>query len=30
MAMTHHADVADRIGRSYSPWGGREERDLVI
>jgi hypothetical protein len=30
MAMTHLAVVADRIGRSYSPSGGREERDLVI
>jgi hypothetical protein len=28
--MTHHAFVADRIDRSYSPCGGREERDLVI
>ena len=26
--MTHLADVADRIDRSYSPRGGREERDL--
>ena len=28
MVMTHLASVADRIGRSYSPCGGREERDL--
>ena len=28
--MTHLASVADRIDRSYSPWGGREERDLEI
>jgi hypothetical protein len=27
-AMTHHASVADRIDRSYSPRGGREEREL--
>ena len=27
-AMTHHAGVADRIDRSYSPRGGREEREL--
>jgi hypothetical protein len=26
--MTHLAGVADRIDRSYSPCGGREERDL--
>ena len=26
--MTHLADVADRIDRSYSPRGGREEREL--
>jgi hypothetical protein len=30
MAMTHLADVTDRIGRSDSPCGGREERDLVV
>jgi hypothetical protein len=29
-AMTHHASIADRIGRSYSPRGGREERELKI
>ncbi len=29
MVVTHLAVVADRIGRSYSPCGGREERDLV-
>jgi hypothetical protein len=28
MAMTHHTGVADRIDRSNSPWGGREEREL--
>ena len=28
MVMTHLASAADRIGRSYSPCGGREERDL--
>jgi len=28
MAMTHLTAVADRIGRSNSPWGGREEREL--
>jgi hypothetical protein len=27
--MAHLASAADRIGRSYSPCGGREERDLV-
>jgi hypothetical protein len=29
MAMTHLAGVADRIGRSNSPRGGGEERELV-
>lgn len=29
MVVTHLASVADRIGRSYSPCGGREERDLI-
>jgi len=29
-AMTHHAGVADRIDRSYSPRRGREERELEI
>jgi hypothetical protein len=29
-AMTHHAGVADRIDRSYSPRGGREERELDV
>lgn len=28
MAVTHLANVADRIDRSYSPRGGREEREL--
>ena len=28
MAMTHLTEVADRIDRSNSPWGGREEREL--
>lgn len=28
--MTHLASVADRIDRPYSPWGGREGRELVI
>ncbi len=28
MVMTHLTDVADRIDRSNSPWGGREEREL--
>jgi hypothetical protein len=28
MAMTHLTGVADRIDRSNSPWGGREEREL--
>jgi hypothetical protein len=28
MVMTHLTDVADRIDRSYSPRGGREEREL--
>ena len=28
MVMTHHTDIADRIDRSNSPWGGREEREL--
>src|SRR5437773_1927436 len=28
--MTHLADAADRIDRSYSPRGGREERELVV
>jgi hypothetical protein len=28
MVMTHLADVTDRIDRSYSPRGGREEREL--
>jgi len=28
MAMTHLTEVADRIDRSYSPRGGREEREL--
>jgi len=27
-AMTHLARVADRIDRPYSPWGGREGREL--
>jgi hypothetical protein len=30
MAVTHLANVADRIDRSYSPRGGREERELEI
>jgi hypothetical protein len=29
MVMTHPAGVADRIDRSFSPRGEREERDLV-
>lgn len=28
MVMTHPAGVADRIDRSFSPRGEREERDL--
>jgi hypothetical protein len=28
--MTHHAGVTDRIDRSFSPRGGREERELFI
>jgi hypothetical protein len=28
--MTHLAGVADRIDRSISPCGGREERELEI
>jgi len=28
--MTHHAIVADRIDRPYSPRGGREGRELEI
>jgi hypothetical protein len=28
MAVTHLADITDRIDRSFSPWGGREEREL--
>src|SRR5438309_10994838 len=28
--MTHLADVTDRIDRSYSPRGGREERELDV
>ena len=28
MAVTHLAGVADRIDRSISPCGGREEREL--
>ncbi len=28
MVMTHLTEVADRIDRSNSPWGGREEREL--
>lgn len=30
MVMTHLADVTDRIDRSYSPRGGREERELDV
>lgn len=30
MAVTHLAGVADRIDRSISPCGGREERELEI
>jgi len=30
MVVTHLAGVADRIDRSFSPCGGREERELVI
>ena len=29
MVITHLAGVADRIDRSFSPCGGREERELV-
>jgi len=29
MVITHLAGVADRIDRSISPCGGREERELV-
>ena len=28
--MTHLAVAADRIDRPYSPWGGREGRELDI
>jgi len=28
MVMTHLTEVTDRIDRSNSPWGGREEREL--
>jgi len=30
MVMTHLANVTDRIDRSYSPRGGREERELDV
>jgi hypothetical protein len=30
MVVTHLAGVADRIDRSFSPCGGREERELVV
>jgi len=30
VSATHLASVADRIDRSYSPCGGREERDLNV
>jgi hypothetical protein len=30
VSATHLASVTDRIDRSYSPCGGREERDLDI
>src|SRR5437763_11286312 len=30
MVATHLAGVADRIDRSFSPCGGREERELLI
>jgi len=29
-SAAHLASVADRIDRSYSPCGGREERDLDV
>jgi len=29
-SAAHLASVADRIDRSYSPRGGREERDLDV
>jgi len=29
-SAAHLANVADRIDRSYSPRGGREERDLDV
>jgi hypothetical protein len=29
-SAAHLANVADRIDRSYSPRGGREERDLGV
>jgi hypothetical protein len=30
VSAAHLASVADRIDRSYSPCGGREERDLDV
>jgi hypothetical protein len=30
VSAAHLASVADRIDRSYSPRGGREERDLDV